>query len=122
MSNEITYQFQILLNNGRLKDQYSSSSIAASQSTAALVRNVETISNAAHSALDLAGVSTPGFMVVQNLDPTNYIEVGIDVGGTFYAFLKLKPGEQGMVRLGTTAPYALANTAPAKLFYVIYAD
>jgi hypothetical protein len=120
--NEVTYQFQILLNNGQLKDQYSSNSIVATQTTAALVRNVETISNAAHAALDLAGVVTPGFVVFQNLDATNYIEIGIDVGGSFYSFMKLKPLEQGLARLGTTTPYALANTAPVKLFYIVYAD
>jgi hypothetical protein len=86
------------------------------------MRNVQTISNAAHAALDKGSVVTPGFAVFQNLDATNYIEIGIDVGAAFHAFMKLKPGEQGMARLGTTAPYALANTAPVSLFYIIYAD
>ena len=119
---EITSQFQLMLNNGVLKDQYSSSSIAANQTTASLVRNVQSVSNAAHALLDLAGVVTPGYAVFQNLDATNYIQIGIDVAAVFYPFLKLKAGEQGMARLANIAPYALANTAPVKLFYVIYAD
>ncbi len=122
MSNEISYQFQILLNNGKLKDQYASNSVSATQSTAALVRNVQSIGFAAHAALDLGSVATPGFAVFQNLHATNYIEVGIDVTGTFYPFLKLKAGEQGMVRLGISAPYAKANTTAVDLFYIIYAD
>jgi hypothetical protein len=122
MANEISYQFQIILNNGKLKDQYSSNSVSATQSTAALMRNVQSISNSAHSALDLGSVVTPGFAVFQNLDSTNYVEVGIDVTGTFYPFLKLKAGEQGIVRLGISAPYAKANSAAVSLFYVIYAD
>ena len=122
MSNEVSYQFQIILNNGKLKDQYSSNSVSATQSTAALMRNVQTISNAAHSALDLGSVVTPGFAVFQNLDSTNYVEVGIDVTGVFYPFMKLKAGEQGIVRLGISAPYAKANTSSVSLFYAIYAD
>jgi hypothetical protein len=122
MANEISYQFQIVLNNVKLKDQYSSNSVSATQSTAALMRNVQSISNSAHSALDLGSVVTPGFAVFQNLDSTNYIEVGIDVTGAFYPFLKLKAGEQGIVRLGISAPYAKANGAAVSLFYVIYAD
>jgi hypothetical protein len=122
VSNEISYQFQIVLNNVKLKDQYSSNSVSATQSTAALMRNVQSISNSAHSALDLGSVVTPGFAVFQNLDSTNYIEVGIDVTGAFYPFLKLKAGEQGIVRLGISAPYAKANVAAVSLFYVIYAD
>ena len=120
MSNEISYQFQILLNNSSLKDQYSSSSISASQSTAALVRNVQSIGALAHEALDLGSVATPGFAVFQNLDAMNYVEIGIDVGATFYPFLKLKAGEQGMLRLGTATPYALADTDAVSLFYIIY--
>jgi hypothetical protein len=125
VSNEISYQFQILLNNGTLKDQYASGSISATQSVAALVRNVQSIADTPHTALDLGSVGTlgtPGFAVFQNLDVTNFIEIGIDVTGAFCPFMKLKPGEQGMLRLGTAAPYAKADTAPVKLFYVIYAN
>ena len=123
MANEITYQFQMLLNNGSLKDSYSSGSVTANQSTAALVRNVQTISNSAPAqALDLGSVSTPGFMVVQNLDATNFVDLGAYIGGTFYPFVRLKAGEQGMIRLSTNAPYALADTASVSVFYVIYSN
>ncbi len=122
MANEITYQFQILLGNGSLTDSYQSSTQASDQSTALLVRNVQPISNAAHSALDLGNVTTPGWATLVNLDDTNYVEIGIDVSGTFYPFIKLKPGERCLCRLGTTAPYAKANTASVDLFYIIYND
>ena len=123
MANEITFQFQLMLNNVSLKDQYSSGSIAANQATMALVRNVQTVSNVAPAqALDLGSVITPGFAAFQNLDATNFVDIGAYVGGTFYPFMRLKKGEQGMLRLSSNAPYALADTAPIKLFYVIYAD
>lgn len=135
MSSEISYQFQIRLSNGALSDSYSASAMAANQSAALMVKNVQTISNAAHSALDLGSLVTPGWAVFVNLDTTNYVEVGVDVGGTFYPFLKLKPGqaalpstsfvpgEQFTCRLGSgVVPYAKANTAPVKLSYVIYND
>jgi hypothetical protein len=126
VSNEISYTFQILLNNGTLKDQYASGSISATQSVAALVRNVQSIAvTPAYTALDLGSVGTlgtPGFAVFQNLDLVNFVEIGIDVGSVFCPFMKLKPGEQGMLRLGTTAPWARADTLAVKLFYVIYAN
>lgn len=122
MSNEVSYQFQIILNNGKLKDQYASNSITANQATAALMRNVQSISNTAPAqALDLGSVVTPGFAVFQNLDATNYVDIGVYSGGSFYPFTRLKAGEQQMVRLSTNAPYALANTASVSLFYIIYA-
>ena len=124
MSNEVAYQFQLLLNNGTLKDQYSSGSASATQLTPLLIRNVMTILAAPnpHTALDKGSVTTPGYAVFQNLDTVNFISIGIDVTGSFHSFLKLKPGEQGMCRLGTTAPYALADTLPVSLFYIIYSD
>lgn len=119
MSNEIAYQFQILLSNGDLGDNFQSSSRAADQSTALLIRNVQEIGSASDEALALGDVTTPGFAVFQNLDDTNYVEIGT---GSFTAFLKLKPGELAMCRLGTTAPKAQADTAAVDLFYIIYSD
>jgi hypothetical protein len=75
-----------------------------------------------HEALGLGSLTTPGFAVFQNLDATNFIELGIDDTGTFEAFAKLKPGEIGMIRLTTLAPYAKADTAAVDLFYLIYED
>jgi len=127
MSNEISYQFQLLLNNGKLKDQYSSPAGAATQTTAALVRNVQTITAVAPAqALDLGSVVVPGFVVFQNLDTTNFVDIGVyaalPLPATFYPFIRLKAGEQGMMRLSTNPPYALADTTSVKLFYIVYAD
>jgi hypothetical protein len=121
--NELTYQFQVLLRNGNLQDQYSSNSKTANQATAALVRNVQAISaDVTGFALDLGGVAVPGFAVFQNLDATNFVEIGSFSGGTFYPFLKLKAGEQQLARISVAAPYARADTAPVNLFYLIYND
>jgi hypothetical protein len=123
MANELTYQFQIFLRNGNLSDQYSSTSKTADQSSAFLIRNVQTVGiNASGDALTLGGVTGAGFAVFQNLDVTNYLEIGSNVGGTFYPFLKLKAGEQQLARVAVSAPYARADTAPVKLFYIVYND
>ena len=118
MSNEIAYQFQVLLSNGDLSDNYQSGSQSADQSTALLIRNVQEIGTSDES-LELGDVTTPGFAVFQNLDDTNYVEIGT---GSFTAFLKLKPGEFAMCRLSTAAPTAQADTAAVDLFYIIYSD
>jgi hypothetical protein len=120
MANELTYQLQARLGNGNLIDSYASGSLSADQSTASLIRNTQNIGTSAE-ALALGGVTTPGFAVFQNLDDTNYVEIGVDSGG-FVAVVKLKPGEQAILRLATTAPQARANTAAVDLFYIIYSD
>lgn len=122
MSNELSYQFQTSLSNGSLKDTHSSNTIQVDQSTARLIRNVQQIGFAAHEALELGDLSTPGFACFVNLDDTNYVEIGVDVAAAFVAFAKLKAEEQIIVRLATAAPYAQADTANVELFYIIYDD
>jgi hypothetical protein len=120
MANEITYQFQTLLSNGSLSDSYASNSQSADQASALLIRNVQNIGTAAAGeALALGDVTTTGWAVFQNLDDTNFVEIGV---AGFTAFVKLKPGEQCILRLGTNAPLARADTAAIDLFYIIYSD
>ena len=76
----------------------------------------------AGTALALGDVTTPGWAFFRNLDATNFIEIGIQQGGVFYPFLKLKAGDATACRLGTTAPYARANTAAARLEFAIFQD
>ena len=75
-----------------------------------------------HEALPMGDVSTAGWARLENLDATNYVEIGVVVTGTFYPTIKLKATEFCVVRLGTNAPYARANTAAVQLDYVILQD
>jgi hypothetical protein len=117
MADEITMTFQILLSNGNLRDTFSSPGGAVDQAAAKLARNVQTIGTS-EVALELGDVTTPGWCVFQNLDDTNFVEIG----NTGAMFLKLKPLEQCLVRIGSVAPFAVADTAAIELFYVIYED
>ena len=77
------------------------------------------------TALSLDGITTAtmGYAFFRNIDATNYIEIGVQVGGTFYALVKLKAGEVGLFRMNqTNPPYALANTATVVLQFTILAD
>lgn len=120
MSSEIVYQFQSYLSNGTLKDQYASSSQSANQTNARIVRNVQTIGTSPHEALVKGDIASIGLAVFQNLDSTNYVEIGVDVSGTFYPFLKLLAGYQCMCWMGVNSIYAQANTGDVKLFYILY--
>jgi len=116
---EFSYQFQLQLNNGELKDNVSSGAVAADQTTAKMVRNVQTIGTT-EEALELGAVTTPGMAILENLDDTNFVEVGSFVAAVFYPFLKIMPGEKLLCRIGVVAPYAKADTADVELDYRIY--
>ena len=77
------------------------------------------------TALSLDGITTAtmGYAFFRNIDATNYIEIGVQVGGTFYALVKLKAGEVALLRMNqTNPPYALANTATVVLQFTILAN
>ena len=83
------------------------------------IENIQNIGFAAHEALILGEVATPGFAYFKNLDATNYVQIGVDVAAAFVPFVKLLPGQSAQVWLGTTAPYAKANTGAVLLDYMI---
>jgi len=66
-----------------------------------------------------ADLGTPGFVVVQNLDATNYVEIGHTTG--VYG-VKCKAGEPAVFRLDGTTLYAKANTAACLVKYTIFED
>ena len=125
MANEIQFQLQLRLNNDDLSDTYTTSSIRIAQSVARLVRNVQQIGTT-EEAIDTGDVITPGYAVFVNLEDAggNFVEVGSYIGGTFYPFIKVKPGEQQMLRIAVTTAqlYAKADTGNVEMFYIIYND
>lgn len=74
-----------------------------------------------YAALTTGSVGTFGVAAFENIDDTNYIEIGLVVSGTFYPFLKLLPGERWLCRLSAgIGLYGKANTAAVKLQKTIY--
>jgi len=76
---------------------------------------------AAHEAIPIVDIGTPGWAYFRNQDTANFVEIGIDDTGTFEAVVKLKPGETALFRLAGT-PYAKADTASVLLEYHIVED
>lgn len=69
--------------------------------------------------LDTGDVGTIGYVFIKNLDPTNYIEVGINTPVT-QIFARLKPGEFTVFPAQPGATYyAKANIAPCDVQLVV---
>jgi hypothetical protein len=71
------------------------------------------------TAIPVANLSTLGWAIFKNNDPSNYISLISAVSGT--EFCRLLPGEVALFRFdpGITAPAAIAHTAVALLQYLI---
>lgn len=86
-----------------------------------IARDVTSVpTTSAGTALDVASVSNLGWAYFANLDSTNYVEIGVQVSGTFYPFLRLLAGAKCVVPLSSSATlYARANTAAVNLDFEI---
>ena len=76
---------------------------------------------AAHEALVISDLNALGLMTIENIDPTNFIDIGVDVAATFYPLGRVLPGESYPWRLtpGST-PYVQADTADVRCIVKIY--
>jgi len=73
-------------------------------------------------AITVTDVGTAGYAYFRNTSTTEYVELGTGIAGAFVAFAKLKAGECCVLRLGTNAPTARAQTSSVKLQFYILAD
>lgn len=67
-------------------------------------------------------ITTPGFLIVKNLDATNYIEFEKATFSTTAGTVKLKAGEVALFRVASTTIYACANTAACDIAYLLIED
>jgi len=119
MADEITWTCGLTLANGNLDSMtIPSRSLKITQATAvpSRVGGNQTIGHAAHEALALTDLTTLGVAFFRNRSATNYVQIGVDVDGTFYPLVRINPGEGWAFRLAQgITPYAQANTAAVVL-------
>jgi hypothetical protein len=118
-ANAIAVQSQLQVNNGALKYQSPATQFQASQTTATgpAPGVVLAGTGAGGTAVSFSALTMPAVAQVTNLDPTNFVELGVVVSATFYPLLELQAGETYVWRfsrnLGTL--YVRANTAPVEV-------
>ncbi len=68
-------------------------------------------------ALRLGDITTPGRILITNLDQTNFVTFRRATGEG--AAVKLMPGEPNSFRCGSTAPFLIADTAPCEVEFLL---
>lgn len=121
MANELTVSANMNFTKGPTNVSFNQSGLQFNVTGTKSLMNVQTIGTSA-TALnvgDLVSIdsSGPGWILIQNTDPTNYVT--FRAGSTGADLIKLLPGEFWMGRLATTTPYALANTAAVVVQYLM---
>lgn len=72
--------------------------------------------------LNLGGIVSPGYLIIKNLDDTNFVEMRVGTGGT--RDVKVRPGLGAVVPFGSgvTAPYLIADTASVWVEYILISN
>lgn len=125
MANEITTILTLKVAKGYLDITRSVNQqltlTAADPAPAGMAQTIGT--DAAGEEITVGDVGTLGWAWFKNLDDTNFIELGIQDGGTFFPFARLNKGEAIAMRLAQgITPFARADTAAVVLEKVIFDD
>lgn len=80
------------------------------------VSGVLSIGTTEEELTQLADLGTPGYVILKNLDATNYVEFGSTTG---VYDIKLQAGECALYRHNSATLYAKANTAACLVEYTI---
>jgi len=114
MANEITASAQLSASkNGVTLNNSVSLTVQASKDMAGdqMTQNVQIIGTSAE-ALDVGDVSTIGYVLIKNLDSTNFVELALDSGVSTQKFAKLRAGDFAVFPASTATIYAKADTSP----------
>lgn len=124
MANEITVTMRINVANGSLRHREEPGPIQVNQSGTTAAGGSQSIpTTAAGTAVSVGSVSTLGYAYFRNVDTTNFVEIGVQVGGTFYPLMRLNAGEAAITRLSqSTTVYARANNLAVNLQYYILSN
>lgn len=79
-----------------------------------MITNVQAVGTSAE-ALVVGDVSTIGYVLIKNLDATNYVEIGLDSGVSTQVFGKLLAGDIMLLKASTATMYVKANTASCNI-------
>lgn len=113
--------FKPTLLSGNLRETLTDEpAVKADQTNKGVIEHVHSIpTTAAGTALTMTNITTAGWTFLKNVDANNFVQVGVQVAGTFYPVHKVLPGKWHWFCLGTNAPYARADGAAVLLHYKI---
>jgi hypothetical protein len=121
MANEINVTVKLTVAKGYLVHTENPGIQLVTMSGTTAAGGVQDIGTTAET-IGVTDVGTAGYSFFRNTSTTEFVEIGTGTSGSFVAFAKLKAGEACLMRLGTNAPTAKAQTSSVKLQYYILAD
>ncbi|MBU0599063.1 hypothetical protein KKF61_08840 [Patescibacteria group bacterium] len=124
MADEIRLSYSLHVVNGFFSLGPQSVSLQIDQAAIGRAGHAQSIGFAAAEIVDFGDIATNGYLVMRNLDDTNYVTWGPDNGVAGIQVMgKLKPGEVAIFRVAPTiVMYAQADTAAVLLDVYLLED
>jgi hypothetical protein len=123
VSNELTINITAAYSDADgVADEFNAANFIKSLSTKLLHRLKQSVTTSP-VALNLGGISSPGYVGLKNLDPTNYVSVLDASNGS--ERVRLDPnGGPALLKLGSAmlAPYLQANTATCLVEIIVFSN
>lgn len=115
MANELTTTVALEYEKGGVRQRvYTSNTLTV---TGTEVANFIQSIGTSEEAVAVSDIATQGYVYAENLDGTNYVEIGL----TGKLAVKLKAGESALFRTGG-ALYAQANTGAVRVHFIVIED
>lgn len=120
MADEIKVQTSLSITKGHLTHQSSPTNFQATMVGQGGPTPGQLLASLDGISVDLSVLGTPGMCSIQNLDATNYIQVGIweSDSSIFYPFMELLPGEIYVFRLARNIREEYAGTGTGTTAYI----
>ena len=117
MANEISISASLAFDK-TITDSFSCQGLTFTMSGTEYIKNVQSIGTSEEALI--VGDVTPGFILMKNLDPTNFVSFRSATGAT--NTVKLKPGEIALFRSSGAAPFMIADTGACRVQYLLIED
>lgn len=119
MADEIRMNMRVNVNNENYVDSFILNQASYDQASIGGHKPI-IIVGTSEEVLSLGDIVTPGLCVFQNLDDTNYVDIGPTSGGAIVPMIRLAAGRAALMWLNPSVTLrGQANTAPVKLLMMV---
>lgn len=114
MANEITKNFRISASKSGATILFAPAQSREDMTGSALMQNTQNIGTSSEVIVFGSISGAPGLVIIQNLDSTNFVEIGGDSGLTVHK-QKIPAGKEIVMRPTSGTIYAKADTAACEI-------
>jgi len=121
MADEVRVTFQMTVANGNYSDSFAKTA-SYSMSAIGAASGIQSIGTSEEN-LVTTDITTNGFLILQNLDSTNYVDYGLDNAGTMRGIGRIKAGEFAWLRMKPATSLRLqANGGAVQIRFLLLND